>query len=471
MNTHSKVFRRTTQRQLIALRPLPWWKRVGPPLVTLIVACATLAVFMSLARSGDSAAAVPLILIGMLLIIGALAGRTAEALRLPRLTGYLLIGVALSPSVWQMLGHADLFITKDQRLTLTPVNDLAIGVIALMAGSEIEASWLRQRLRAILAVVGCELLIVPTVLFGLLMVMPNVPFMTHAMAAGVPEILIAALAAVILLPNGPTVVVSVLRETQASGPLSRMLMGTSVVLDAVVILLFTVVVSLIEVAIGAGGISLPQAFASVIGGLMGSVIVGVAIGWGLRRYAEHTDHRLAWIVLGAALGVAFMGTTIGIKPLFCLLAAGFAFGNLPGSDPERAEQAHARLHHTLAQVGMPVFVLFFCAAGLAVDVDTLLGVWLVVVVLLILRDLLIFAAVRVGTQRLVSEPAVRRHLWVGMVSQAGVTLALIQVISQRFPGWGDHLATMVVAMVTLHEVWVPVALVRALRQARETRRV
>ena len=470
MSSHSKVFRRTTQRQMIALRPLPWWKRVGPPLVGLIVACATLAVLMSLARNGDSLAAVPLILVGMLLIIGALAGRTAEALRLPRLTGYLLIGVALSPSIWQMLGHADLFITKDQRLTLTPVNDLAIGVIALMAGSEIEASWLRQRLRAILSVVGCELLIVPTVLFGLLMVMPNIPFMTHAVAAGVPEILIAALAAVILLPNGPTVVVSVLREANASGPLSRMLMGTSVVLDAVVILFFTVVVSLIEFSLKAGGISLPQAFASVVGGLLGSVIIGVALGWSLRRYAEHTDHRLAWIVLGTALGVAFMGTTIGIKPLFCLLAAGFAFGNLPGSDPERAEQAHARLHHTLAQVGMPIFVLFFCAAGLAVDMATLVDGWILVVVLLVLRDVLIYLAVHLGTKRLDTEPMVHRHLWVGMVSQAGVTLALVQVMSQRFPGWGDHLATLVVAMVTLHEVWVPVALVRALRNARETRR-
>ncbi len=485
MTSYSKVFRRTTQRHLLTLRPLPWWQRVAPPLAGLTVACATLAVLMALARSAESPAAVPLILVGMLLVIGALAGRTAEALRLPRLTGYLLVGVALSPSLWRFAGFPDLFVSSAQRQTLAPVNDLAVGVIALMAGSEIEATWLRQRLAAIMAVVGAELLVVPTTLCALLLLLPNVPFMTHAMAAGVPAVLIAALAAVILLPNGPTVVVTVLRETGASGPLSRMLMGTSVVLDAFVILLFTIVVSLIEVTIGAGGVSLPAAFASVVGGLLASVVIGGAIGWGLRRYAEHTDHRLGWIVLGTALGVAYLGTIIGLKPLFCLLAAGFAFGNLPGSDPERAEQAHARLHHTLAQVGMPIFVLFFCAAGLAVDIDTLIHGWVLVLVLLVVRDLLIFAAVHVGTRRIpapetavgsqtgIESPgtssAVQRYLWIGMVSQAGVTLALVQVLIARFPGWGEHLATMIIAMVTVHEVWVPVALARALRRARETR--
>lgn len=469
MNGHSKVFRRTTLRNAARLRPLPWWRRVGPPLVGLAVACATLAVLMALARSSDSPAAVPLILVGMVLVIGVLAGRTAEALRLPRLTGYLLAGVALSPSLWQVLGFPDLFITDAQRKTLVPVNDLAVGVIALMAGSEIEAAWLRRRLAAILAVVGAEVLLVPTALCALLLVLPNVPFIGQAVAAGVPAVLIAALAAVTLLPNGPTVVVTVLRETGATGPLARMLMGTSVVLDAVVILLFTVVVSLIEFSLAAGGVSLPAAFASVVGGLLGSLVLGGALGWSLRRYAERTDHRLAWIVLGMALGVAYLGTTIGIKPLFCLLAAGFAFGNLPGSDPDRAEQAHARLHHTLAQVGMPVFVVFFCAAGLAVEIDTLLHGWVLVLYLLVMRDALIYGAVRLGTRRSGTEPAVQRHLWVGMVTQAGVTLALVQVIRAHFPGWGDALATMVVAMVTLHEVWVPVVLARALRTAGETR--
>ena len=57
-----------------------------------------------------------------------------------------------------------------------------------------------------------------------------------------------------------------------------------------------------------------------------------------------------------------------------------------------------------------------------------------------------------------------------MVSQAGVTLALAQIVRVRYPGWGDILATFIVAMVTLHELWVPVALSWALRREGEVGR-
>ena len=436
------------------------------PLLGLIAAAVVLAALMGLARQVEGQAAGQLLLVGMVLVVGALAGRVAEVLGLPRLTGYLLAGVGLSPGLWAWLGFPGLCLHKTEVATLGPANDLAVGVIALMAGSEIEARWLRDRLRTILAVVAAETLMVPLVLAVLVALLPGVPFVAEGVQAGVPLLLIAALAGIVLLPNGPTVVITVLAETRASGPLARMLMGTSVVLDAVVILLFTIVLSLIEAVAGNADGSLWRAFGSVVGGLSASLVIGAALGWGLRRYAERSAHRLAWIVLGCALGVSALGAHLGVKPLFCLLAAGFAFGNLPGADPARADLAHARLHRTLAQVGMPVFVVFFCAAGLAVDMATLIASWALVLGLLVVRDVLIVGAVHLATRN--AEPAVRQHLWTGMVTQAGVTLALAQLIREHCPGWGGTLATFIVAMVTLHEVWVPVVLARALRRAGET---
>ena len=241
-----------------------------------------------------------------------------------------------------------------------------------------------------------------------------------------------------------------------------MLLGTSALLDAMVILFFTVVVSLLGAASGSDS-SPVSALISAGGGMAGSLVLGAILGLALRLHAERSGTRLGWAVLGCALGVAALAPVLGIKPLFCLLAAGFAFGNLPGSDPTRAERAHARLHATLADVGMPVFVVFFCAAGLSVDVHALLSGWIVMAGLLITRDILIWTSIRCATRYVAVEPAVRQHLWLGMVSQAGVTLALVQIIRSEFPGWGGTLASFVVAMVTVHEIWVPVALARALR--------
>ena len=432
------------------------------PFLGLCASCCALAVGLSLATQADAPAAAQLVLVGMVLLVGTFAGRLAECLQLPRLTGYLLIGVALSPSLWAQLGRPGMFMTSDQLATLAPATDLAVGVIALMAGSEIKAAWLRERLRALAAITGMEVLLVPTTLTLLIWLLPGIPFIQEAVTAGLPACLVALLVGIVLLPNGPTVVITVITETGATGPLPRMLLGTSALLDAMVVLLFTVVVSLLGAASGSDS-SPWSALASAGGGMAGSLVLGAILGLALRLHAERSGTRLGWAVLGCALGVAALAPIFGVKPLFCLLAAGFAFGNLPGSDPARAERAHARLHAALADVGMPVFVVFFCAAGLSVDVHALLSGWLVVAGLLVARDALIWGSIRLATRQVAVEPAVRQHLWLGMVSQAGVTLALVQIVRTEFPGWGGTLASFVVAMVTLHEIWVPVALARALR--------
>jgi hypothetical protein len=52
-----------------------------------------------------------------------------------------------------------------------------------------------------------------------------------------------------------------------------------------------------------------------------------------------------------------------------------------------------------------------------------------------------------------------------MTTQAGVTLAFASLIATHHPGWGSALASVLVALVTVHELWCPLVLARALRAA------
>jgi len=56
-------------------------------------------------------------------------------------------------------------------------------------------------------------------------------------------------------------------------------------------------------------------------------------------------------------------------------------------------------------------------------------------------------------------------LWMGLVSQAGVTLGLTILVATEFPDWGRTIQTLVLAMIALHELAGPIlfraALVRA----------
>jgi Kef-type K+ transport system membrane component KefB len=448
--------------------------------IGLLLALGALAVYPLLPFS-SSVVATQLFLVGVVLILGALAGHVAGWMSLPRITGCILIGGLVSPSLPLLVPDLALpvLIAPGQANSLKLINELAIGLIALMAGAEIRLAWLKARLAAILSITSLEILVVPAVVVGVILCgghvpgLPEFPFLRDGVAAGVPAWAIALLAGTIIVANSPTVVVSVLKETGGKGPLSHTVMGVSVVMDAFVILFFTLVVAAIAVLTdptlstvdgGDSNAVLARAGGAVMGSIVLSLVVGIALGIGLKHYTEHSDHRLSWTLVGLALGVAAFGPLIGIKPLFCLLAAGFACENLAG---QRSERGSARLEQALGRVANPVFVMFFVAAGINLDLVALAQYGVLVLVLSLVRLLAVWWCVRTAGRLSGAEPVVTRYAWVGMVSQAGVTLALAQLTASRFPGWGDTLATLIVAMVALHELIGPAAFAWTIKRAGE----
>jgi hypothetical protein len=57
----------------------------------------------------------------------------------------------------------------------------------------------------------------------------------------------------------------------------------------------------------------------------------------------------------------------------------------------------------------------------------------------------------------------------GFIAQAGVTLGLASIIARRFPGWGDEVRSIALAMIALNQLLGPVAFRWALVRAGESR--
>ncbi|HEX8705488.1 MAG TPA: transporter, partial [Myxococcaceae bacterium] len=74
---------------------------------------------------------------GALLLCGLFAGKVAKGVGLPRLTGYLLVGVALGP-------YALGFIPGAGVKGLELVKGLAVSLIALVAGTELQLGLIRR---------------------------------------------------------------------------------------------------------------------------------------------------------------------------------------------------------------------------------------------------------------------------------------------------------------------------------------
>ncbi len=119
-------------------------------LALLIIVATTALVTGAAAETGRGGGPGTALAIGFALIAASLTGELAERFRLPRISGYLLFGVACGPSFGAILTPA---MARD----LQVVNGVAIALIAFIAGLEINFTRLRPQLRAMLTMGGVML--------------------------------------------------------------------------------------------------------------------------------------------------------------------------------------------------------------------------------------------------------------------------------------------------------------------------
>jgi Kef-type K+ transport system membrane component KefB len=117
-----------------------------------------------------------------------------------------------------------------------------------------------------------------------------------------------------------------------------------------------------------------------------------------------------------------------------------------------------------------VLVVFFAAAGMSLHLDALATVGLAAVTLALVRVALIVCGTWIGGRLSTVDPGHARLVWMGLVSQAGVTLGLTIIIATEFPAWGVALQTLMVAMIALHELIGPILFKAALARAGEVGR-
>lgn len=401
----------------------------------------------------DDPAGSALIALGILIVGGALAGDLAVRLRLPRISGYLVLGILVGPYV----GHA---VTLADHRLLRLFEELALGLIALTAGGELRVEGLRSRLRSLLAITAGHtvgvFLLVSAVVWTVLELAPQAAGVLPGQRAAA-AILLGAIA----VASSPATAIAIITETRSRGPLVNAVLGVTIVKDLIILLMFTWAAVIATTLVQGGDVGLGllrgvgvEIFLSLAAGVLLGVVFGaylVAVG----RYLELT-------VVLLALVSAELGHQAGLKHLLVCMAAGFVVRNL-------FSLRAGGFIVALEQASPPVYVVFFALVGAGLDVRVLavIGVPALLYVLLRLGATWMMTA---GPARLAgASPHVIRSAWMGFVAQAGLSLGFASRIRRELPEIGVTLAAVVVASVVLNQLAGPVLWERALRVAGEAR--
>jgi Kef-type K+ transport system membrane component KefB len=388
--------------------------------------------------------------LGFLLLAALVGGDLTTRARLPRITGYVLVGFIVGP--WLGL------VRRDEVDALRFIGDVALGVIALAAGTELALPALRDQLVALARLAGgaiaFPLLVVAAVLVS---VSPWFPLTAHqSLGDGVAVALVlGALSAV----SSPAVAMGMLSELDAPGPFARTLLAVTVVKDVAAAILFTLLLAAGKAFASAGALNATVAGHALLG-LAASLAVGALLGYGVSRYLGLLQRHVALFLVAVAVVAAEVARLAQLEPSLMALAAGVYLASFA---PVQGE----RVRHELQRGWPPVYILFFVLAGAGLRVSALAELWPWVLLLVGLRAMsLRYGLLWAGRHPSVT-PTLAREGWLGLVPQAGSVLVLAQVARRAFPEWGVSLETLVVAMIGVHEVVGPICFRRALTRAGE----
>lgn len=410
-----------------------------------IVSLAILVALMHAARSFDpqsgsgAGAGGTVLAAGFLLLTAYLVGTLFKDLRLPKLTGYLITGVVVGPAVADLVTHRML-------VDLRVFNGVAISLIALTAGSELEFRTLRPLLGAIrwitgAAVVGTIALLTAAVYF----VHPLLPF-----ARDLDPLQLLAVSftlAVAMAAQSPAVVVALRKETEAEGPLSRTVLGVVVLSEVVILMLFAVASALSQAAIR-GTADIADTVLRIGWEIFGSIAVGLLVGVLVAAFLRYVDAGGALFVVMIGFLAAEVGQRIHLDPLIVALVTGIFICN--------ATTYGHRLHESVEGGSLPVYVTFFSVAGATLHLDALAHLGLPVLLFVLVRAAGLLGGARIGARAAGAPETIRRYAGFGLLPQAGLALALALLFARTFPEFGADASALIFGVVTVNELVAPV---------------
>ena len=374
---------------------------------------------------------------GLMLLMALLSAQLTHALRLPHVTAYILAGALMGPDGLALL--------TDAMLTdLSPVKSVAVGLIALLAGCELNLRALAPRLRQIGMLSFAGLFGGFFLLFGMIFALLHQLPMGEGLTT-THRLVIALICANGLCAFSPPVVIGILTESRAKGLLTELWISIAVLADIAIVLTFSLTSALAHLVLGGG----ETASGGVFWHLFGSLGAGALIGPVLAFYIVRVGRRVGLFVFAILFVIAQLSGPLHLDPLLMGLTAGLFLENV---SPVSGEQV---IHETEV-ASLPTFAIFFALIGAEIHFHDFFAVAPYAVALALTRAAGLFLGVRILGGPSGADARTRNFVPFGMLPQAGIGIALATAVKATFASWGPAAATLMLGTIVVNELIGPI---------------
>lgn len=385
--------------------------------------------------------------LGFVILTGYVFGQVMEKISLPKITGYLFSGLVCGPS---LLGLLDL----DVVIQLRAVDELALCLIAFTAGGELRLDTLKKSFKTVLSISIFQTVLTFLAVTTLVYTFRRyVPFISEI--EPLKALSISSLFGLIASANSPSTAIAVIIECKSQGRVTDTVLGGTIVKDTLIILGFTVLISLISPILANGeGTQAGLSIVAVMYELPASLVAGIIIGFIILFVFNRIQKNYVFFILAIAILIMSISRELHLSNLLVSIGAGFVLSNYS----PRGQV----FFKNMEKASLPVFVVFFCISGAALDIEAFFKFWMFAIAFVLVRSLFTYAGTYLGAKLNGEKKEILHYSWLGFIGQAGVSLGFSGLICATFPDWGPQFHAIIVGAIVVNQIIGPIGFQYAL---------
>jgi len=373
----------------------------------------------------------PLLIVGLMTVIGLYVGKSMKYIKLPSIIGFMLIGVLLGPSLFNIL-H------EKFQINLSFITDIALSFVAVSIGIELSFKDLKKQGKGIIIVIIAESFLAFILVTGALY------FLTK-------DIALSLIFGSIAPASAPAGTVAVIQEYKAKGSLTKALYAVVGFDDGLGIIIFGFASAISRSILGIEAGMESEAWYLLILEPLKEITLSLAVG-GIVAFifcllARKLSHArdIFILVFATILISAGLSNLLHLSLILTNMIIGIVVVNT------QQKTLVQKIHHELSEFMPILFIMFFVLAGANLHVAALPALGLLGIVYIAARGIGLVAGASLGSLAGRLEPKIRKYLGMGILSQAGVAIGLSLIVKNEFTeisAHGAEIGSIVITTVT-----------------------
>lgn len=401
-----------------------------------------------------------LLAISVILLTGLLFTKIAKVLHFPNVTGYLVGGLIIGPSI---LG----LVNKEMLTGLNILCDVALGFIALTIGFNFKVSYFKKVGAKPFIIALFEALMASVFVFCAVMIYS---FIAGKDALGGEPVVFALMLASIASATAPAATLLVIKQYKAKGEVTDNLLSVVAIDDAVALIIFgfsmTFALRIFNHTSGGNiALSILTPFLEIILSLVIGIILGIFLVL-LIHFFKGRSNRICCVI---AICFAGIGIDQLINNAFSLNLSTLLTCMMIGAVLVNFSNHILDVMPLIDRFTPAIYMLFFVVSGADLELKAVISVGIIGIIYILIRVLGKHVGAIIGSVMSKAGKKTTKYLGWCLIPQAGVALGLSGLVATTFTNSpiGSQIRTIILCATLIYELIGPLVVKISLTKAKE----